>query len=253
VIQDLPTQLHVEHVMGTAVTFDVRGSRPAGDAVAAAVAWLHGVDARFSTYRPDSAVCRLERGELSTGDAGPDLRWIIDECARLRRETGGFFSAFATGRFDPSGLVKGWAVQRAADRLSAAGIDCFCITAGGDVVARGRPEPERHWRIGIRHPDDAHAVAAVVESEGDVAVATSGTYERGAHIVDPTSGRAPRGVSSVTVCGPDLGRADSYATAAFAMGRDGPAWTLGLEDYESLTILEDETVLTTPGFPALAA
>jgi thiamine biosynthesis lipoprotein len=252
-IETLPRHLHVEHVMGTAVTFDVRGARPATQAVAAAAAWLHEVDAEFSTYRPDSAVCRFDRGELSAADAGPDMRWIIDRCERLRRETGGFFNAYATGRFDPSALVKGWAVQRAADGLSAAGIDSFCINAGGDVVACGRPEPDRRWRIGIRHPDDPHAVASVVEADGDLAVATSGAYERGDHIVDPTSGSAPRGVVSVTVAGPDLGLADSYATAAFAMGPDGAAWTLGVEGYEALTILNDETVLTTPGFPELTA
>jgi thiamine biosynthesis lipoprotein len=93
----------------------------------------------------------------------------------------------------------------------------------------------------------------VVEADGDLAVATSGAYERGDHIVDPTSGSAPHGVVSVTVAGPDLGLADSYATAAFAMGPDGAAWTLGVEGYEALTILNDETVLTTPGFPELTA
>jgi thiamine biosynthesis lipoprotein len=251
--ENLSRRVHVEHVMGTAVTFDVRSSHPATDAIAAAASWLHEVDAGFSTYRPDSAVCRFDRGELSIRDVSSEMRWIIDRCERLRRETGGFFNAYATGRFDPSALVKGWAVQRAADDLSVAGIDRFCITAGGDVVARGCPDPETRWRIGIRHPDDPHAIAAVVEADGGLAVATSGAYERGDHIIDPTSGRAPKGALSVTVAGPDLGMADSYATAAFAMGPDGAEWTLGLEGYEALTILDDETVLTTPGFPELAA
>jgi thiamine biosynthesis lipoprotein len=86
-----------------------------------------------------------------------------------------------------------------------------------------------------------------------VAVATSGLYERGDHIVDPSSRRAPDGVLSVTVAGPDLGTADAYATAAFAMGSDGPGWTLGLDGYEAMTILADDTVLTTPGFPQVVA
>jgi thiamine biosynthesis lipoprotein len=246
----LPKHVHVEHVMGTAVTFDVRGDRPALEAIDAATAWLHDVDAQFSTYRTDSAVCRFDRGELPRSAASRDLRWIIGRCEWLRTQTAGFFDAYATGAFDPSGLVKGWAVQRAADGLQAAGIERFCINAGGDIVAHGRPGPERPWLVGIRHPRDAAAVAAIVEAD-DLAVATSGLYERGDHVVAPASGQAPRGVLSVTVVGPDLGTADAYATAALAMGTDGPAWTLTLEGYEAMTVLEDETVLTTPGFPAV--
>jgi thiamine biosynthesis lipoprotein len=239
--------------MGTAVTFDVRGASAATDAVAAAVAWLHQVDGEFSTYRADSAVCRFDRGELLLSAASGDLQWIVDRCERLRRETGGYFDAYANGAFDPSALVKGWSVQRAADGLRAAGLDRFCVNAGGDVIAHGRPDAERPWRVGVRHPHDPHALAEVVEVDGDLAVATSGLYERGDHIIAPASGRAPEGVLSVTVVGPDLGVADAYATAAFAMGRAGPEWTLGLDDYEAMTILADETVLMTPGFPALAA
>jgi len=229
--------------MGTAVSFDVRGERRDPAAIDAAVSWLHRVDAEFSTYRSDSGVSRYGRDEAP---ASADLRWVIDRCERLREQTGGFFDAYATGAFDPSALVKGWAVQRAADGLRLAGVDCFCLNAGGDVVAAGGP-----WRVGIRHPFDAHAIAAVVEAE-DLAVATSALYERGGHIVAPGGG-PPEGVLSVSVVGPDLSVADVYSTAALAMGADGPAWTLGLDGYEAMTILADETVLTTPGFPAVSA
>ncbi len=247
----LTKHIHVEHVMGTVVTFDVRAERPPIAAIRSAVGWLHRVDAEFSTYRPDSAVCRFDRGELALADASPDLRWIIARCERLRRRTRGFFDAYASGPLDPSALVKGWAVQRAAEGLRAAGVERFCITAGGDVVTFGRPQPQRPWRVGVRHPHDPLAVARVVEADGELAVATSGLYERGEHIVDPASGRAPAGVLSVTVAGPDLGTADAYATAAFAMGTDGPRWTLGLDGYEALTILADDSVWATPGFPEL--
>jgi thiamine biosynthesis lipoprotein len=232
--------------MGTAVSFDVRAARSGSAPEAAmddAMAWLHDVDARFSTYRAESEISRIARGELDAAAASPDVRWILHRCARLREQTGGFFDARAGGRLDPSALVKGWAVQRAADGLRIAGVERFCINAGGDVVAAGPA-----WCVGIRHPLDAHAVAAVVEAE-DLAVATSALYERGGHVLTP-SGRPPEGVLSVTVTGPDLGIADAYATAALAMGSDGPAWTLRLDGYEAMTILADERVLTTPGFPA---
>ncbi len=151
------------------------------------------------------------------------------------------------GRLDPSGLVKGWAVAEAAERLTAAGARNFCINAGGDLIARGRPTPDRLWRLGIRHPEDLEQHAAVVAVE-DLAVATSGEYEQGGHIVDPHTGRRPTGVLSVTIIGPDLALADAYATAAFAMGADGPRWTATLTGYDAMSITDDHQILTTPGF-----
>ena len=125
------------------------------------------------------------------------------------------------------------------------------INAGGDIRLRGGALPAGHWRVGIQHPLARGRVAAVIEAT-DLAVATSGAYERGAHVVDPHTGRPPAGVLSVTVVGPDLASADAYATAAFAMGRTGPHWAARLRGgYEAMTILADETVLTTAGFPAV--
>jgi thiamine biosynthesis lipoprotein len=207
--------------------------------VDAAFAWLEEVDAIFSTYRDDSEVCRLDRGELTLADCRPEVDEVLTRCLELERATGGYFSARPAGRLDPSGLVKGWAVDRAAARLATAD---FCINAGGDVLARGRRR-----RVGIRHPEDPASLAAVIAVE-DHAVATSGAYERGAHIVDPHTGRSPDGLLSVTVVGPDLATADAYATAAFAMGADGPAWTAALADYDALCITSDHRVLSTAGF-----
>jgi thiamine biosynthesis lipoprotein len=242
-------QVHVEPVMGTAVSLDMRAGSAA--AVRAAMDWLHEADRRFSTYRPDSEIARVERGELLLADASPDVRWVLDRCDALRRETDGFFDIRATGRLDPSALVKGWAAQRAADLLAIGGLTDFCLNVGGDVITRGGALPERTWRVGIQHPHDRSAIAASIEVR-DLAVATSGAYERGAHIRDPHTGAAPADVLSVTVTGPDLGTADAYSTAAFAMGLDGPRWTLGLEGYEAMTIVADGTVLSTPGFARLS-
>jgi thiamine biosynthesis lipoprotein len=243
--------VHVEHVMGTVVSLDVRGA--AGPVAEAAfsrlMAWLRDVDRRFSTYRADSEISRIDRGELTVAAASSDVRWVLGRCTALREETGGAFDECAGGRLDPSGLVKGWAVQRGAEMLSREGLTDFCLNAGGDVAVRGGALPEPAWRVGIQHPRDRAAVATVI-SVTDMAVATSGAYERGGHLLDPRTGATVTGVLSVTVVGPDLGTADAYSTAAFALGSDGPRWTLGLEGYEALTILADERVLSTPGFPA---
>jgi FAD:protein FMN transferase len=245
--------VHVEHVMGTVASLDARGVGPAHAAAAFAVLtrWLHAVDRRFSTYRPDSEVCRIDRGELVAEAADPDVRWVLDRCAALRAETGGAFDEHATGPLDPSALVKGWAAERGADLLRAEGLGDFSLNVGGDVVVRGGALPADTWRIGIQHPHDRDALATTI-AVTDAAVATSGLYERSAHLVDPRTGAAPSGVVSVTVVGPDLGLADAYSTAAFAMGAAGPAWALRLKDYESMTILAGDRVVRTPGFPPAA-
>jgi FAD:protein FMN transferase len=234
----------VRDIMGMPIGIDVRDP---GVGVEPAFAWLREVDATFSPYRPDSAISRLERGEIGLADCPPEVDEVLTRCLALERETRGFFSVRPAGRLDPSGLVKGWAVDGAAARLTAAGARNYCLNAGGDVVARGRPAPGRRWRIGVRHPEDLDAVAAVL-AVADLAVATSGEYERGAHILDPRTGRPPAGLLSVTVVGPDLATADAYATAAFAMGADGPGWTATLPGYDAMCVTGDRRVLTTPGF-----
>jgi thiamine biosynthesis lipoprotein len=236
--------------MGTVVSLDARGvdASVARAASARLAAWLHEVDRRFSTYRDDSEITRLDRGELGVHDTSADVRWVLERCAELRHETGGAFDEYAGGALDPSAFVKGWAVERGAALLRQDGLTDFSINAGGDVVVRGGALPERTWRVGIQHPHDRGAITRAI-SVTDTAVATSGTYERGEHLVDPRTGAPATGVVSVTVVGPDLAIADAYSTAAFGLGVDGPEWTLGLDGYEAMTILADDRVLTTPGFP----
>jgi len=238
----------VEHVMGMPIVLDVRE-----DIGAAAVDrlwnWLRWVDAIFSTYKDDSEISRLARGELKLDDADPAVKYVLGRCEDLRRETGGYFDTRATGRLDPSGFVKGWAVGRGVTLLEAAGLRNFAINAGGDVWLAGGGLPDFEWRVGIEHPEQPDSVAAVVEVR-DAAVATSGAYARGEHVLDPHTGEPPHDVLSVTITGPDLGVADAYATAAFAMGDAGPNWTARLRGgYQALTILADGRVLSTPGFP----
>ena len=240
----------VEHVMGTAVVADIRDDGAWEDALDGLFEWLRFVDATFSTYREDSQISRLNRGELAVAECHRDVRSVLARCDELREETGGFFDARYASllQVDPSGLVKGWAVDRGGELLERDGIRNYSINAGGDIRMRGAALPDRAWRTGIQHPLHPDLVAAVVESN-DLALATSGAYVRGDHIVDPHSGRPPAGLLSVTIAGPDLATADAYATAAFAMGEEGPGWTATLRPYEALSLLPDGTALSTPGFP----
>ena len=183
-------------------------------------------------------------------NSSADVREVLDCCAEVCQQTNGCFDINRDGRIDPLGLVKGWSVERAATILESAGARNFFISAGGDVVVRGRPAPGAAWRLGIRHPEEAERVAAVL-SIADVAVATSGTYERGEHIVDPRTGRPPTGLMSMTVVGPSLTYADAYATAAFVMGERGAAWVAGIAGYEALAITQGRRTVWTSGLESM--
>ena len=238
--------------MGMPIVVDVRDD--CGDEVLDGLFdWFREVDERFSTYKDTSEISRLNRGELHIRDCHPDVRWVLARCDELREETGGFFDARYASliEVDPSGLVKGWSVDRGGELLEARGLENYSINAGGDIRIRGAALPDTTWRTGIQHPVLLERVAAVVESN-DLALATSGTYVRGEHIVDPHTGAPPSGLLSISIAGPDLATADAYATAAFAMGEDGAAWSATRAPYESFVILADERSFSTPGFPLAA-
>jgi thiamine biosynthesis lipoprotein len=250
----------MEHVMGMPILIDVCDPNVDGAAVDHAYEWLRFVDVTFSTHREDSEISRVNRGELNVAEAHPAVRSVLARCERLRAATDGYFdisapyaagSAPAAGRggpgsVDPSGLVKGWAVQGAGRLLERAGARNYAINAGGDVLLRGHPDGHSAWRIGIQHPRLRDQVAMVLSLTG-AGVATSGAYERGEHIVDPRTGRAPVGLLSVTIVGPDLATADAHATTAYAMGPDGAGWCAELAGYDAVVIGSDDVVLTTPG------
>jgi thiamine biosynthesis lipoprotein len=244
----------VEQIMGMPIVVDIRDDDVHEETLERIFEWLRFVDATFSTYKDDSEISRLNRGELSLEDADPGVAEVLARCEDLRCETGGYFDVRAASpeRIDPSGLVKGWAVERAAALLDEAGHRNYAVNAGGDMRLRGGALPEHRWRVGIQHPSIGDRVAAVLEVS-DLAVATSGAYARGEHVLDPHTRLPPAGVLSVTIAGPSLATADAYATAAFAMGEAGPGWTAGLEGYDAMTILQDERVLKTPGFQAAEA
>ncbi|MFE2510441.1 FAD:protein FMN transferase [Streptomyces naganishii] len=242
--------------MGTVFSFDVRGGEPRAvrAALREAVAELHRADAVFSTYREDSQVSRLARGELTVEECDPEVAEVLALGAEAEGASDGWFSLRYRGELDPTGIVKGWAAERAARRIGAAGVSGVSVNGGGDVQLLGAPEPQRPWRVGVSDPLRPGGLAAVVSSAGaaELAVATSGTAERGAHIVDPGTGRsAVTDLVAVTVVAPRLTWADYWATAAFAMGsRQGLAWLESLPDVEALLITAGDEVRCTAGLAA---
>jgi len=239
--------------MGTVVTFQIHTPAPAGRVEAAlgeAVGWLHWVDGTFSTYKFDSEVNRFDRGELPEKAASDELREVVALCRRMWEETEGFFDAWVAGRFDPSGVVKGWSIDRASALLISRGVTDHLIDAGGDLLMRGRPASGGDWCVGVRHPAVPGAYCAALRL-GEGAVATSGTYERGLHVMDPYSGEPAEELLSATVVGPELTTADAYATAALAMGARAPSWLGRLEGYEAQVVTPEGRGWWTPGFERL--
>jgi thiamine biosynthesis lipoprotein len=240
--------------MGTAIGLDLREPWIRPEAVDAFFDWLRSVDERFSTYRDDSLVSRLRRGEIASLIADPDLTQVLELCEKVRLASDGIFDVWThhPDGFDPSGLVKGWSIDRGADILRAAGARNFCVNAGGDVLAIGQARPGVAWRVGIRHPVEADKVAAVVAAS-ELAVATSGAYERGEHIINSLHEAAPQELLSVTVAGPSLTFADAYATAAFAMGERGVAWLGQLDSYGGYVVTAHQRAIWTDDFDVLLA
>jgi FAD:protein FMN transferase len=221
------TTRHVDHAMGMPISLALRGAHTDDDAAhgawAEAMAALHDVDRVFSTYRADSFVSRLDRGELGLDDCPPEVAEVLALGELARLQSHGAFDVRRGGRLDPSGVVKGWAVERAARPLRALPDTDVCLSAGGDLVCHVAGPASPDWRIGIEDPHDPTRVVAVVPVRRG-AVATSGLAHRGGHVVDARTGDVPDAISSVTVVHDDLTWADIDATAAFALGRDATRW-----------------------------
>ncbi|MGC4805276.1 FAD:protein FMN transferase [Micromonospora sp. DT233] len=209
------------------------GRARVGAALADAVAELRAIDLTYGPARPESLVSRLRRGEISP-ESYPPLADLVDRCAAMRAATDGWFDAWAVpGGFDPGGLLGGWAVERAAARLRAAGIDDYALISGADLVVRGHAAHGGPWRVAVHHPTDARRAPLLLEMTAG-AVGTSGVSGRQGHVVDPHTGAPAEHLAAATVIGPDLAVADAYATALYAAGPAGLAWFRNGSDYRAL-------------------
>lgn len=190
---------------------------------------LREMDRIFSTYRADSDISRIRAGSFTVEEADPLVALVRRACDRAEVVTGGLFSARWRGGFDPTGYVKGWAVERAFNRwlrplLGLDGVIAVGMNAGGDMQLATRPDADWRWRVGIADPSRPGMLLATTELT-DGAVATSGTAERGAHIRDPRSAKPPTtGAASATVIADRLSDADVWATAAVVAGINDLGW-----------------------------
>jgi thiamine biosynthesis lipoprotein len=245
--------------MGTIVSIDVYTSRDVAPAeidevrrqLIRARAVLQRADEVFSTWQPDSAISRLRAGKISVAEAPAEVADVLSRCETARELSDGWFDPWAMpGGIDPTGLVKGWAAQRALAEFRAPCIAGAMVNAAGDIASYGDPGRGEPFRVGIADPSAPRRLAEIVSLTG--AIATSGSYERGRHLIDPHSGRPAVRVGSASVTGPDLGLADALATALAVAGEPGLALIEPLDGYEALIMGLDGSRQRTRHFPLSA-
>lgn len=234
-------------LMGMPITVEVVDPSVTGTDIESVFAYFRAVDDTFSTYKEDSEISKINRGELGEEGYSEDMKTILALSEQTRQETWGYFDIQHHSMLDPSGIVKGWAILQAASRLKEAGWSNFYIDAGGDIQVAGQKDG-KPWRIGIRNPFNRKEIVKVL-SVTERGVATSGTAIRGQHIYDPHHPDAPlQDIVSLTVVGLNVYEADRFATAAFAMGKRGIYFIEQLPGFEGYMIDASARATFTSGF-----
>jgi thiamine biosynthesis lipoprotein len=245
--------------MGTVASIHVYDPAPTelvDTAVAEVLSELDRLEQIFSTFRATSEISRVNRGELALLDCSPEVIEVMDACTWLEHASDGAFAARRPEPphpLDPAGFVKGWATERAARALTAAGLVQWYLSVGGDICTSGAPPGRDHWEFGIADPRDASRLVASVDVPAGSAIATSGIGERGRHLWHGRSHTMVAHHASVTVIGPSLTWADAFATATFARGEDGLEWLEQFDGYVGFAVDHAGAVVRRPSMPAGAA
>jgi thiamine biosynthesis lipoprotein len=234
-------------IMGMPIVVDIADTHATNDDIEEIFKYFTYVDNTFSTYKEDSEISRFNAGKLKKEDLSDDVKKVFELCEETKQLTNGYFNILKSGVYDPSGLVKGWAIMNAAEMLKKKGFKHYYVEAGGDVQT-STEKHKQEWLIGIRNPFNPDEVVKVlaIRNEG---VATSGTYIRGQHIYNPhLPGEKITEIVSLTIVGPNIYEADRYATAAFAMGKMGIKFVEDLPGCEGYMIDKDGVAIYTSGF-----
>ena len=210
------------------------------------------VDEKFSTYKTTSEISAINRGELKLSECSPDMKMILSLAEETKKLTRGFFDVMNNKICDPSGIVKGWAIHQAAEILRKNGFKNFYVEIAGDIEVAGHKKNDTLWAIGIRNPFNLDQIVKVLELDGK-GIATSGTYLQGQHIYKPSDKNPIDNIVSLTVIGPNIYEADRFATAAFAMEKDGINFIESLNGFEGYMIDKNGIATMTSGFNKYAS
>lgn len=236
-------------IMGMPITVEIVDQRASSEIFDKVFEYFHHVDEKFSTYKSDSEISQINRGEIGSAQFSPEMKEVLALSEQTKRETNGYFDIKKPdGAFDPSGLVKGWAIYNAAKIILKENFRNFYVDAGGDIQASGKNLSGKPWSVGIKNPFNQNEIVKVVylQNEG---IATSGTYIRGQHIYNPhKKGQNIDEIASMTVIGPNVYEADRFATTAFAQGRAGIRFIENLPGFEGYMIDKEGIGMETSGF-----
>lgn len=236
-------------IMGMPITVAIADAQFPSDIVEKVFAYFTHVDEKFSTYKPNSEISKFNKGIILPDAFSQEMKEVFELSEKTKQETNGYFDIQrADGTYDPSGLVKGWAVQNAAQMMRAHGVKNFYVEAGGDIQVSGKNAEGQLWRVGIRNPFNEQEIIKVLQLE-NCGIATSGTYVRGGHIYNPHARQEKiSDIVSMTVVASNVYEADRFATAAFAMGKNGIAFIGTQADCEGYMVATDGTAVFTDGF-----
>lgn len=247
-------------IMGMPVTLEIVDPTADETIFPAVFDYFTYIDKTFSTYKPESEMMRINRGELPENEWSDDMRIIFMLAEETKQRTNGYFDikkpgSGADGRdfYDPSGIVKGWAIWQAAKIVEDRGFTNYYVDAGSDIQVSGVNGEGTPWRIGVKNPFKQDEIVKVVVAAGNaqthgLGIATSGTYIRGAHIYNPKTGAMANEIASLTVIGLNIYEADRFATAAFVMGERAIHFIESLPGFEGYMIDKNGIATMTSGF-----
>ena len=233
--------------MGMPVTIQVIDASITDEDINEVFSYFHFIDKKFSTYKKDSEISQINRGELKPSQFSNEMKKIIKLCEETKKETDGYFDISSNGILDPSGLVKGYAIFQGSLILKNKGFRDFYVEIAGDIQVFGKNENREDWKIGIQNPFNLAEIIKIVRLS-DKGIATSGTYQRGGHIYNPKEKKGTDKIASISVIGPNIYEADRFATAAFAMEERGIEFIENLKGFEGYMIKKGKTAILTSGF-----
>lgn len=233
--------------MGMPVTVQVLDASATDEDIQEVFAYLHYMDQKFSTYKTDSEISQINRGELSNADYSSEMKKILALCEETKREADGYFDINLNGILDPSGIVKGYAIWESAKLLEKKGHKNFYVEIAGDIQTFGKNEKGENWKVGIQNPFNLKEIIKVLKISNQ-GIATSGNYRRGKHILNPKTKERADEIAGITIIGPNVYEADRFATAAFAMGEKGIEFIEKQRNLEAYMIKNNQIAVMTSGF-----
>ncbi|HEL2111423.1 TPA: FAD:protein FMN transferase [Streptococcus suis] len=175
---------------------------------------LERLEEKFSAFRPSSLVCRFQDGDRSVL-LDQEFQEVFALAEMAHQETDGAFDPYYRGIYDPTGLVKGWVIEKIFQNklhpyLQHPDVEAICLNGGGDMQFATKDTSDFVWKIGIENPENLQEIIAVFTAKNG-AIATSGYSKRGQHI------QAKNDLQQITFMDNSLTMADVWATAGLSI------------------------------------